>query len=107
VLFRVALEALINVERHAKATTVTVGIHKVAKTVCMRIEDDGRSFLVQRVLHARGGKRLGLVGMRERLEMVGGSLDVQSAPSKGTTILTVMPLGRLRRVGASTTAAAN
>ncbi|MBA3936776.1 MAG: sensor histidine kinase [Planctomycetes bacterium] len=106
VLFRVALEALINVERHAKATHVSVDIRKVAKTVCMRIEDDGSSFQVQRVLQARGGKRLGLLGMRERLEMVGGSLDVQSAPGKGTTIATMMPLGKLWRVGASARAAA-
>ena len=38
----------------------------------MKIKDDGKSFQVERVLHGNGGKRLGLLGMRERLEMVGG-----------------------------------
>jgi hypothetical protein len=50
----------------------------------MKIEDDGKSFQVERVLHRKGDKRLGLLGMRERLEMVGGRFDVQSAPGTGT-----------------------
>jgi two-component system sensor histidine kinase DegS len=44
----------------------------------MKIKDDGKSFNVERTLHANGGKRLGLLGMRERLEMVGGKFVVES-----------------------------
>jgi len=47
-------------------------------------------------LHAKGNKHLGLLGMRERLEMVGGSFAVESAPDKGTTILAQIPRGKVR-----------
>jgi signal transduction histidine kinase len=86
VLFRVAQEALTNVARHAQASRVEASIQKLPDSICMKITDDGKSFQVQRVLLARGSKRLGLLGMRERLEMVGGHFDVESVPGKGTTI---------------------
>ena len=59
----------------------------------MKIADDGKSFQVQRALLARGSKRLGLLGIRERLEMVGGRFGVESAPGKGTTIEAFVPSG--------------
>jgi signal transduction histidine kinase len=86
VLFRVAQEALTNVARHAHAVRVEVSIQKLAGGFCMKIKDDGKSFDVERMMRSRGGKHLGLLGMRERLEMVGGSFAVESAPGKGTTI---------------------
>jgi PAS domain S-box-containing protein len=86
VLFRVAQEALTNVSRHAQASRVEVSIEKLPDGICMKIKDDGKSFQVERLMQIRGGKHLGLLGMRERLEMVGGSFDVKSAPGKGTTI---------------------
>ena len=100
VLFRVAQEALNNVARHAQASRVEVSIQKLPnRHVCMKIKDDGKSFQVQRVLRAKGNKHLGLLGMRERLEMVGGSFAVESAPGKGTTICAKIPLAN-RRGGA-------
>ena len=97
-LFRVAQEALTNVARHAQASRVDVSIQKLPDGVCMQIEDDGKSFPVQRVLLARGGsKRLGLLGMRERLEMVGGRFEVESAPGKGTTITACIPVDKAAR----------
>jgi signal transduction histidine kinase len=54
---------------------------------------------VERTSHANGGKRLGLLGMRERLEMVGGKFTVESAPGKGTTILAQIPLSSARARG--------
>ncbi|MDD5141674.1 MAG: PAS domain-containing sensor histidine kinase [Verrucomicrobiales bacterium] len=87
VFFRVVQEALTNVARHAQASRVDVSIQKLPDCICMKIKDDGRSFHVERVLNAKGKKRLGLLGMRERLEMVGGRFDVESAPGKGTTII--------------------
>jgi PAS domain S-box-containing protein len=102
VLFRVAQEALINVDRHAHASRVEVRVQKLPDSVCMTIKDDGKSFEVQRVLHAKENKRLGLLGMRERLEMVGGHFDVESIPGKGTTITAQMPLGNLRGGGGIT-----
>ncbi len=96
VLFRVAQEALTNVARHAEASRVDVRILKAAEGgVCMKIHDDGKSFQSQDVLLARGrGRRLGLLGMRERLEMVGGSLAIESAPGEGTLILARIPGGK-------------
>jgi PAS domain S-box-containing protein len=94
VLFRVAQEALTNVARHAKASRVEVSIQKLPDGICMKIKDDGKSFRVEHALHARTGNRLGLLGMRERLEMVGGRFEVQSAPGKGTTIIAQFPLGK-------------
>ncbi len=96
VFFRVAQEALTNVARHAHSSRVEVSLRKLPDCVCMKIQDDGKSFNVDRALHANGGKRLGLLGMRERLEMVGGRFDVESAPGKGTTILARIPAGKSR-----------
>jgi signal transduction histidine kinase len=93
VLFRVAQEALTNVGRHAKASQVAVKLEKIPDGVSMKIKDDGKSFSVDRTLQANGGKRLGLLGMRERLEMVGGRFAVESAPGQGTTIIAQMPFG--------------
>jgi len=102
VLFRVAQEALTNVARHAQASRVEVSIRKLRDHVCMKIKDDGKSFSVERTLRANGGKRLGLLGMRERLEMVGGSFTVESAPDNGTTILAQIPPGNARARGRKT-----
>ena len=92
VLYRVAQEALTNVARHAQASRVEVSIQKLPAAVRMEIKDDGKSFQVRRVLDVRRSHRLGLLGMRERVEMVGGSFSVESAPGKGTTVLAKIPL---------------
>ena len=97
-LYRVAQEALTNVARHAKAGRVEISIKKLPAGICMKITDDGKSFPVEKVLNAKGGKRLGLLGMRERLEMVGGLLEIVSAPGKGTTITAQIPVGKVSRV---------
>lgn len=91
VLFRVAQEALTNVGRHAQATKVQINLREVAGIIRMEISDNGRSFPVQAILQARNPRRLGLVGMKERLEMVGGTLDIQSVRGTGTTVLAQIP----------------
>jgi len=68
--------------RHAKASRVEVSLQKLPDGICMKIKDDGQSFQVERTLHTNGGKRLGLLGMRERVEMVGGTFCVESAPGR-------------------------
>jgi len=95
VLYRVAQESLTNVARHAKAGRVEVNIQKFHNTVRMEIKDDGKSFQVERILNAKGNKRLGLLGMRERVEMVGGTFCVESAPGQGTTVRVEIPFGRV------------
>lgn len=94
VFFRVAQEALTNVARHAKASEVAVTIKKWTNGVEMKIKDNGKSFEVQRVLLARGSKRLGLLGMRERVEMVGGTFGVESVLGQGTTITVQIAQGK-------------
>jgi PAS domain S-box-containing protein len=92
-LFRVAQEALTNVARHAQASSVEVSIHKFPDCICMKIKDDGKSFQAQRLMKAKGSTRLGLLGMKERLEMIGGHFDVESIRGEGTTIQAQIPLG--------------
>jgi PAS domain S-box-containing protein len=91
VLFRVAQEALTNVNRHAKATQVELNIRELPSGIGMNIRDNGKSFQVDRTLNANAGKRLGLLGMRERVEMVGGTFCVESTPGHGTTVQVEMP----------------
>lgn len=101
VLFRVAQEALTNVARHAEASQVAVSIAKLSDYISMQIADNGKSFEVDQMLAPRGRKRLGLLGMRERLEMVGGKFTVTSSPGNGTTIEAQIPLPKLRPRGSA------
>jgi signal transduction histidine kinase len=102
VLYRVLQEALTNVARHAQAGFVDVNIEKLPNAICLKIKDNGKSFNVERVLHSKGNGRLGLLGMRERLEMVGGRFDIESVPGTGTTIQAQIPLGKARGAGRKT-----
>ena len=92
VLYRVAQEALTNVARHAHASRVEVKIQKLDGAVFMKIKDNGKGFRQGQRLRAKKQNRLGLVGMQERLEMVGGKLNVASALGKGTTVLVELPI---------------
>ena len=98
-LFRIAQEALTNVSRHAQASRVDVSLQKFAGSLSMKIKDDGKSFQVQRVMLVQGRKRLGLLGMRERVEMVGGTFAVESTPGQGTTIQVNIPFATRRAGG--------
>jgi PAS domain S-box-containing protein len=98
VLYRVVHAALTNVAQHAEASQVKVSIHKLMDDIQMSIPDNGKAFDPQQVLRAKTNKHLGLLGMRERVEMVGGVLSIESAPGRGTTIRVRIPLQRgLRR----------
>ncbi len=91
VLFRVAQESLTNVAKHAEATQVAVTLRTTKEAVRMLVEDDGKSFQVDGQLSATGGKRLGLLGMRERVRLVNGRFDIKSAPGAGTTVCVEIP----------------
>jgi len=90
-LFRIAQEAVTNSIRHASAERVSVLVERRDRRIIMVIEDDGVGLELEEV--EREG-RLGLVGMGERTEMLGGSLLVESAPGAGTTIVAEVPDGR-------------
>ena len=102
VFYRVAQEALTNVARHAQASLVEVNFEKLPNAIRLKIKDNGKSFQAQRVMHSKQNTRLGLIGMRERLEMVGGKFVVESSPGKGTTIQAQIPLGQARAGGRKT-----
>ena len=87
-LYRIVQEALTNVVKHANARTVSVVLTRKGEAVVIVIEDDGRGF-DSRADHAEG---LGLLGMRERIALVGGRLSVESAPDRGTTVAVEVPL---------------
>jgi signal transduction histidine kinase len=91
VLYRVAQEALTNIARHAKASHAKVSIHNHSGTVCMVITDDGKGFQVEGAVFAKNRRCLGLLGMRERVEMVGGAFYMESAPGRQTTIRVEIP----------------
>ena len=76
-----------------------VRIQKLPGAVGLTIQDNGQSFQVEQVLLAgQKKKRLGLLGMRERVEMVGGSFSVESVPGDGTLIRAEIPLTNGHRV---------
>jgi signal transduction histidine kinase len=92
ILFRVSQEALTNIARHAHATAAQISIRRTPRVIALVIKDDGVSFDVDRVLASRSRKGLGLLGMRERVEMVGGQLAITSAPGSGTVVRALIPL---------------
>ncbi len=98
VLYRVAQEALTNVARHAEAKWVHVIFKNRRKTVLMEIRDNGKSFNVQYVLLAKGKKHLGVLGMRERVEMVGGTFKIESSPGQGTLVSAEIPFPRIPKL---------
>jgi signal transduction histidine kinase len=97
VFYRVAQEALTNIVRHAEAKFVHVIFKYRRKTVLMEIRDNGKSFNVQYVLLAKGKRHLGVLGMRERVEMVGGTFKIESHPGQGTLISAEIPFSRVAK----------
>lgn len=86
-LYRIAQEALRNAERHSDASEIKISMHFAPHLVSLRIADDGEGFVVPSSpgYHLRSG-RLGLMGMYERAQLVGGTLDIQSSKETGTII---------------------
>jgi signal transduction histidine kinase len=89
-VFRIAQEALQNSLKHGQARKVSLHLGCEPGGVLLSVEDDGVGFAVDAV--ARKGKGLGLVSMRERVEAMGGSFDLRSAPGGGTTVAVRVPL---------------
>ncbi len=105
VLFRVAQESLTNVVRHAEATEVKLSIKAIRGAFRMEIQDNGKSFQVQQALTPKTNKRLGLLGMRERVEMIGGTFQMDSILGQSTTIRVTVPLtaSRVKKLSAQKT----
>ena len=87
-LYRIVQEALTNVVKHAAAERVSIVVTRVPGRVAVMIEDDGAGFDPS----ATRGEGLGLLGMRERVELLDGSLTIDSEPGTGTTLAVELPL---------------
>lgn len=92
-IFRVIQEALTNVAKYAKASFVSVILIANKHQISIVIEDDGIGFEAERVLSKTPSQNnLGLHGMMERINLLGGTLDIESVPEKGTTIFAKIPM---------------
>jgi len=87
-VFRLVQESLTNIGRHAQASNVQVSLQRQSVAYVLTVADDGRGFDPTKIPI----KSLGIQGMRERAEMLGGRLDVRSRPSEGTTIIVTFPI---------------
>jgi two-component system, NarL family, sensor histidine kinase UhpB len=88
VVYRVAQEALVNAARHSGASRVEVSLEPCDSRIRLQVTDNGSGFAF-----AAEGKGLGLDGMRERALLVGGALEIDSRPGKGTTVKLEVPAG--------------
>lgn len=96
-LYRIIQEALNNVGKHSKAKRVSIILQRTAGHAQAIIEDDGRGFDTTKrrpVADQKGG--LGLSGIRERLKVLGGSLNIESAPNQGTTLIVRIPIPKTK-----------
>ena len=89
-LYRIGQEALHNIVKHANASNATIRIVREGDQVRLLVTDDGAGFDPEGVPR---GSHLGLIGMRQRIELVGGELHVESRPGHGTTIAAAVPAG--------------
>ena len=85
--YRIAQEALNNISKHAQSSHVDVILESRGGQIVLIVEDNGLGFdLEQAAASDATGKRLGLIGMRERARLIGGSLEIESSPGEGTTV---------------------
>ncbi|MGQ0554155.1 MAG: sensor histidine kinase [Planctomycetota bacterium] len=95
-VFRILQESLTNVARHATAETADVVLRTVGGSIELIVRDDGRGFDPGR---PRSGQHIGLLSMRERAELLGGTFELSSRPGAGTTIRVTIPLVASERHG--------
>jgi signal transduction histidine kinase/ligand-binding sensor domain-containing protein len=91
--FRIVQESIHNVLRHAGASSITVSVRRDPKRLSLAVRDDGRGFDLAGALdRAATGRHLGLLGMRERVEALAGSFEIETEPGRGTSVHADIPL---------------
>ncbi len=90
-IYRIIQEALRNVWRHASAKQVHVAIRFNARSATVDVTDDGKGFVIGEDLRFVQAGKIGLAGMQERADLLGGTLSIQSKPGQGTTVNLVAP----------------
>jgi signal transduction histidine kinase len=91
-LFRICQEAMSNIARHAQATAALVQVGVDGGEIVIEIEDDGRGFDPDAAARREGRRPWGLMGIRERAEILGGTARIESAPGQGTHVEVRIPL---------------
>lgn len=91
-LFRIAQEAITNIQRHSGASHASVIVLRQLHEITLLIEDNGKGFNLS-MLHEKRDMCLGLIGMKERVALLGGSVTLESTPGEGTIIRVKIPLG--------------
>lgn len=90
-LFRILQEALTNVARHSKASSVKINLVEKANKLILRIQDNGRGITTKQISDPGS---MGLIGMRERVNFMNGELMLQGVPNKGTTLTVSVPMAK-------------
>jgi two-component system sensor histidine kinase UhpB len=90
-IFRIFQEVLTNVARHAKATHVTTSIREETGTLVLEVRDNGRGITDE---EAHNAKSLGLLGMRERVDLFGGQFSIRGVGGEGTTVIVRVPIAK-------------
>jgi signal transduction histidine kinase len=93
-LYRIAQEALSNAAKHGRAKRAVMEVQEDSSSVCLTVRDDGQGFDPDNVQSSG----FGLLGMRERVQLLEGSLQIESAPGEGTTVRATLPVRRLTRL---------
>jgi signal transduction histidine kinase len=92
-VYRIIQEAITNIARHAAASHVTIRLARTSTGLDGSVSDDGQGFVVDREARERAsGRGLGLLGMRERAALLGGSVTIESDVGAGTTLQFTIPL---------------
>lgn len=96
-LFRIIQEAVVNISKHSDAENVILDIDVNENMLRMEIKDDGKGFDIESLFdregrHLRDGRGLGIMGMKERASLIGGELEIKSAPGEGCTITLIIPV---------------
>jgi signal transduction histidine kinase len=95
-LFRIVQESLINIHRHAESATARIRLRREADSLLLEIEDAGHGIpeaSLTGILSGGGGRGVGIAGMHERVEQLGGHLEIRSS-DRGTTVRAELPLGK-------------
>jgi signal transduction histidine kinase len=89
--YRIVQEALTNVAKHAQATVCRVSLQQSARSLLVTIDDDGVGFDLAEVERERARRGLGLIGIRERVAQLHGTLRIETAPGRGTCVTVELP----------------
>lgn len=91
-LFRIIQEMVTNIRKHAMAKNAVVKIELLRKKINIYVKDDGIGFDPDMIITDRDGEGYGLIGMRERIQLLKGEMNIISAPGQGTSISVSVPL---------------